>query len=251
MLIKFSVMAKSIQVTPSGPPGTAPGETIRALRKRDGLTLSDMSARTGLAVSTLSKLEKGNISLSYDKLMLLSKGLGVDIAQLLDSTAHAAASSASSGRRVVHRAGEGQLVETESYKQLYLATELLSKRFTPMIGEVKARTIQEFFAEFGDYIRHPGDEFVFVLEGEVELHTEFYAPVRLKAGESCYFDSDMGHAYLKASEAACRALVICSPRGSDSEMLGKFVDASERLASREAESAPARKTARPRGRSRA
>ena len=60
-----------------------PGDHIRSVRRRLGLTLSDVSGRTGLAVSTLSKLEKGNMSLSYDKLMLLSKGLGVDMAELL------------------------------------------------------------------------------------------------------------------------------------------------------------------------
>ena len=180
--------------------------------------------------------------------MLLSKGLGVDMAQLLDSTPNPAANAIGMGRRVVHRLGEGQRLETASYHHLYLATELLSKRFTPLIGEVNSRTIQEFFAEFGDYIRHPGEEFVHVLEGEIELHTEFYAPVRLKTGESSYFDSEMGHAYLKACEATCRALVVCSARGSDSEVLYKFAEASERLSNREAKNAFA-KTPRPRARS--
>ena len=101
-------------------PHANPGDHIRSVRKRLGLTLSELGSRTGLAVSTLSKLEKGNVSLSYDKLMLLSRGLGVDMAELLQDAPGARPAPGGSGRRVVHRAGEGQLVETQSYQQVYL-----------------------------------------------------------------------------------------------------------------------------------
>lgn len=227
----------------------SPGEKIRALRKRNGMTLSDVSARTGLAISTISKLEKGQLSLTYDKLMLLSKGLAVDIAELLDpkprapaasgaagggATGAGAASGATAGaggRRVVHRTGEGQLIETRSYRHLYLATELLNKHFTPLVSEARARTIQEYLAEFGDFIRHPGQEFALVLEGEIEFHTELYTPLRLKTGDSVYFDSEMGHAYLKGSEGACRIVSVSSPGGGAGEVIETLVNASERHAS--------------------
>ncbi|MDN3919131.1 helix-turn-helix domain-containing protein [Roseateles violae] len=209
-----------------------PGDHIRSVRKRLGLTLSELSARTGLAVSTLSKLEKGNVSLSYDKLMLLSKGLGVDMAELLSDAPSARPTPGGGGRRVVHRAGEGQAVQTRSYQQLYLASELLNKRFTPMVVEVCARTIEEFKAEFGDLIRHPGEEFVYVLEGEITFHSELYAPVNLKTGDSIYFDSEMGHAYLKAAEGPCRLVGTCAPRHGQGEtaVAQPFLEASQRLA---------------------
>ena len=209
---------------------TGPGEIIRGLRQRNGMTLSDVSAKTGLAISTLSKLEKGHVSLTYDKLMLLSKGLGVDMAQLLEAGPQTSGGAPGKGRRVVQRAGEGRLIENQSYHQLYMATELLNKRFTPMIYELKARTIEELFAEYGDFIRHPGEEFALVLEGEVDFHTDLYAPLRMKVGDSVYFDSEMGHAYLKASEKTCRVVAICSPRGSDTDVLETFVAASEKRA---------------------
>ncbi len=207
-------------------PLPGPGETIRAMRKRAGLTLAELSSRTGLAVSTLSKLEVGNVSMSYDKLMLISKGLGVDMAELIDTTPHTGAAVSYGGRRVVQRAGEGQHVETRSYSQSYLATEILNKRCVPIHVELHARTLDEFFAEFGDFIRHPGEEFTYVIEGEVAFHTELYAPTLLKAGDSVYFDSEMGHAYLKASDAPCRTITTCSPRGRDETMKDTFVNAS-------------------------
>jgi transcriptional regulator with XRE-family HTH domain len=208
-----------------------PGDHIRSVRKRLELTLSELSARTGLAVSTLSKLEKGNVSLSYDKLMLLSRGLGVDMAELLVDAPGARPVPGGGGRRVIHRSGEGQLVQTRSYQQLYLASELLNKRFTPMVVEVHARSIEEFKAEFGDLIRHPGEEFAYVLEGEVAFHSELYAPVILKAGDSIFFDSEMGHAYLKAADGPCRLVGTCAPRHGQGETLTQpFLEASQRLA---------------------
>lgn len=97
-----------------------------------------------------------------------------------------------------------------------------------MIVEVHARTMDEFFAEFGDFIRHPGEEFAYILEGEVEFCTELYAPMRLRAGDTLYFDSEMGHAYLKASDAPCRVIAASAPRGSADSMMETFVSASGR-----------------------
>lgn len=208
-----------------------PGDNIRAVRKSLRLTLSTVSERTGLAVSTLSKLEMGHISLSYDKLMALSRAFQVDMAQLLEAGPHAAPAQASGqGRRVIQRAGEGQLVETRSYKQLYMATELLHKQFIPIVVELRARTLGEFLEEFGALIRHPGEEYIYVLEGEVEFHSEFYAPARLSAGDSLYFDSEMGHAYLKGSDSVCRIVASCAHRGKDEPMIQTFMSASDRHA---------------------
>jgi transcriptional regulator with XRE-family HTH domain len=221
-------------------PATSPGAAIRSVRKRLGLTLSDVGRLTGMAISTLSKLEKGRASLSYDKLLRLSQALGVDMAQLLEPAVLHGEAARVHGRRVVQRRGEGMPVETPVYRQTYLATELLNKRFTPMIGELRARTLDEFFAEFGDFIRHPGEEFCLVLEGKVEFHSEAYAPVTLVPGDSVYFDSDMGHAYLAAGEGPCRMIVICA--GASGQQLSRLFEKSPRPA--KARSAPpARKAA--------
>ncbi len=192
-----------------------PGDTIRALRQASGLTLSDIGSRTGLSVSTLSKLEQGKASLSYDKLYKISQALGVDMAQILESPLGALPAATPSGRRVIQRAGEGQLIDTRSYKQLYLATELLNKSFVPMVVEHCTRTIEAFVEEFGGLIKHPGEEFVLVLEGEIVFHSEVYAPVRLFRGDSIYFDSDMGHAYLAGVDTPCRTIAVCSARGHE------------------------------------
>jgi mannose-6-phosphate isomerase-like protein (cupin superfamily) len=98
-------------------------------------------------------------------------------------------------------------VRTHVYTHRYPAAELLNKHFVPMIVEHHARTLEEF----GELIRHPGEEFCYVIEGAIVLHTELYEPLRLSVGDSVYFDSRMGHAYLAGAEGPCRALSVCSP----------------------------------------
>ncbi|MEO6967612.1 MAG: XRE family transcriptional regulator [Rhodanobacteraceae bacterium] len=182
-----------------------PGLALRTLRKRKDWTLAEVSTRTGLPVSTLSKIENGKMSLSYDKLARLSAGLEIDIAQLFDSDG-ATPHTTVNGRRSITHAGEGLAIETENYAHLYPGADLLNKRFIPIIAELHARSL----AEFGELIRHPGEEYAYVLEGVIELHTDLYAPTRLESGDSIYFDSGMGHAYIAVGPGRCRVLSICS-----------------------------------------
>jgi transcriptional regulator with XRE-family HTH domain len=194
-----------------------PGIALRELRRVNNWTLLDLSAKTGIAVSTLSRIENGVVSPTFDVLTKLSRGLQIDLADLVSGETRPASApqlpthAAQVGRRSVNRLGDGQLIDLSHHSLLYLSTDLLNKQITPIIGEYRARTR----AEFGEFMRHDGEEYLYVLEGVLELHTECYAPVVLKAGESIYFDSRMGHAYI-ARELPCRALSICT--GGDDEM---------------------------------
>jgi transcriptional regulator with XRE-family HTH domain len=183
-----------------------PGAVLKALRRKHGWTLAQVSRRTGLPTSTLSKIENDKMSLTYDKLARLSSGLQVDISALFNGEAGGDGDLGASGRRSITRAGEGKAIETRNYSHLYPAWELLNKRVIPIVAELHARSLEEF----GELIRHPGEEYAFVLEGEVDLYTSLYAPVRLKAGDSIYFDSGMGHAYIAAGEGPCRVLSLCT-----------------------------------------
>jgi len=187
-------------------PVNRPGAALRQVRTQKGLTLAEVSRRTGLPLSTLSKVENDKMSLTYDKLVRISDGLQVDIERLFVGDAAQAPQAMPSGRRSIARDGEGGAIDTPEYRYLYPAADVLHKRFVPMIIEARARSIEEF----GELSRHQGEEYVFVLEGVVELHTDLYAPTRLAAGESIYYDSGMGHAFLAASPGPCRFLSICS-----------------------------------------
>ena len=182
-----------------------PGGVLKALRLERRLTLLELSGRTGLPVSTISKVENGKMILSYDKLQALGTGLGIDIGVLFKSAAPEVVHVPSS-RRSVHKLGEGKVVDTHLTSYLHLASELRNKQFIPLIAAVQARSLEAF----GEMLTHSGEEFTYVLEGTLEFHSEQYTPVVLHAGESVYFDSGMPHAYVAVSDAPCRILTVCS-----------------------------------------
>jgi transcriptional regulator with XRE-family HTH domain len=183
-----------------------PGLALRQLRRERHWTLAEVSRRTGLPVSTLSKVENDKLSLSYDKLVRICQGMEIDIARLFAPSLAGSGETQANGRRIITRAGEGRQIDTDNYRHLYPAADLLNKRFNPIIAELRASSLEEF----GELVRHPGEEFAFIVEGSVDFHSELYATTRLETGDSIYFDSGMGHAYVKASPGPCRVLSICS-----------------------------------------
>ena len=179
------------------------GDRLRDVRKARGWTLADVSRKTGLAVSTLSKVENNKISLTYHNLSRLAVGLDLDLVEFFTPKAIGSVS----GRWSVSRRGAGRLHESPNYAHEYLCVDLAGRRMVPMLSLVKARSIEEF----GELISHPGEEFFFVVEGTVDVYTEGNDPVRLRAGDSFYFDSRMGHAVICVGAGDAYTLTVISP----------------------------------------
>lgn len=178
------------------------GARIKEFRQARGLTMQALAEQSGLAPSTISKVEQGQLSPTYENILRLAGGLQIDVAKLFD----AKSSRMTYGRRSVTRAGEGARLNSQQYDYEMLCSDLSNKQFIPLLTTIKARS----FSEFPGYIQHAGEEFFFVLSGEVELRTDAYAPMRLREGDSCYFDSTMGHACFSTGDAEATILWICS-----------------------------------------
>jgi transcriptional regulator with XRE-family HTH domain len=175
---------------------------VRALRREKNWTLSDLSNATGLAISTLSKIENDRMSPTFDVVQRLATGLSIDITSLFSSFENAPQQT----RRSVTRKGSGRPYETETYSHQLLATDLSTKKILPFVTIVKARSIEDF-EEFG---AHDGEEFLYVLEGSVRFFTDFYEPVDLNEGDGIYIDSAMRHACISTSEEDAKVLWINS-----------------------------------------
>ncbi|WP_035485046.1 helix-turn-helix domain-containing protein [Geminicoccus roseus] len=173
------------------------GNALRAIRRRLDLSLTEVAARTGVAISTLSKVENNQLSLTYDKLVQLSEGLEVDISVFFEpepATTADRLQPAVTARRSITRKADGLLVQTPNYDYRYVCTDLTHKAMVPILITIHARSL----VEFPLLSRHAGEEFLYVLRGHVLVHTEYYEPAELAPGESMYLDSTMGHAFLSA-----------------------------------------------------
>jgi transcriptional regulator with XRE-family HTH domain len=169
-------------------------------------TLSYVSERTGIPLSALSKFERDKQSISYGRLLILAELFQVELGQLFEDS-NARMTPKVLGRRSIDKLSNHRKVEDSKLSDIYLATDLLEKGMTPMICETRIRRLEEY----GEWSRHSGEEFLFVIEGQLLLHSEMYTPVELNEGESIYFDSEIGHAYLLGEGECCRFLSVCRP----------------------------------------
>jgi transcriptional regulator with XRE-family HTH domain len=182
------------------------GSLLRSLRARNGWTLKEMSERTAIPVSTLSKVEHDRLTLTYDKLVQLSQRLNIRISELFADPA-ASVEPAVTARRSIGVIDDAVRVNTKNYDYYYLCPELRRKRMIPILTRIRAKSAQEF----GDLVRHSGEEYIYVLKGGIQVLTEFYDPVNLGVGESIYLDSNMGHAYVTAENCdEATVLGVCS-----------------------------------------
>jgi transcriptional regulator with XRE-family HTH domain len=182
------------------------GKLLRGMRSRNGWTLKEMSDRSGIPVSTLSKVEHDRLTLTYDKLQAATQRLGIRMSDLFADSPDAPEAPVTA-RRSIGRVDRSIQVTTPNYDYHYLCPELRRKRMIPILTTIRAKTVEEF----GDLVRHSGEEYIYVLRGRIEVHSDFYEPEVLEEGESIYLDSQMGHAYIVA-EGCDEALVlgICS-----------------------------------------
>ena len=179
------------------------GEKVRSIRQSHSWTLDEASNRTGLAKSTLSKIENELVSPSFDVVQKLAAGLGIDVPQLFISSVEPLIS----GRRSVTVNSGGRAHPTSTYNHELLATELPHKKMVPFKSIVHARS----FDDFDDWVRHSGEEFLLVLSGEITFFSEFYEPVKLNEGDSIYYDAGMGHVCTSESEQDAQILWVCTP----------------------------------------
>lgn len=200
-------------VTRRGPPAklvskAAVGARLRELRKRKGLTLKQLSQSSGVPLSTLSKIELGQTSLSYDKLMAIALSLDVEMSAFMQTGDHPTDTAALAGLAIKVSSVNHDEYATENYQHKFLFGDVGGKVMTPILATVFSRDSDEFI----DFIRHRGQEFAFVLSGSVRIVFENGKTIELKKDEAAYFDSSVGHMYLSMSKTPAKVLAVCSDR---------------------------------------
>ena len=164
------------------------GVRVRQLRKARGWTLEQAAKQAGLARSTLSKK--------------LAQGLEISVPQLFTPPSR----DRINGRMAVTRVGEGRPMATATYEHDLLADTLSQKRMMPYRARIRARAVEDF----GGWVRHDGEEFLYVLTGVVRLYTEFYEPIEMRRGDSAYYDATMGHNVISVSAEDATVLWVTS-----------------------------------------
>jgi transcriptional regulator with XRE-family HTH domain len=192
------------------------GTRLRALRKAQNLTLAQLAEKSGVSIGTLSKAERGLTALSYDRFTTLAETLGLDVGALF-------ADGARIQPDLVAMARDGQHVAhvTENYDMEMLFPEVYGKTMVPVLSTLRADRPRDL----SKYISHVGQEYVYVISGQVVILFERRPPLTLEAGESAYFDSSQGHLYMPGNNRDARFLVVCAgPAGAAREFAKSDID---------------------------
>jgi len=177
-------------------------QKLKVLRLANGMTLDELSGKSGVSISTISKIENQQQKPSFETVLRMARALKINFVDFLEPEFGAGANMA---RRAITRAAEAPVYPSEHYRYAVHGAELTRKAMVPLIMRIDAKTLPPV----ADWSIHEGEEFIYVVEGVLEFHTEHYAPAILQAGDSCYLDSTMPHAFVSKSEAPALIVSVC------------------------------------------
>ena len=185
------------------------GKRLRAARKHYGWTLAHLAELSGVSITTISRAERGQLALSYEKFSALGRALRMDMSSMF---AEAGVPAAPFAGPVLTRCGQGVVYRGVSFSYEFLGTSAVGKQMSPIVGIVHARRIEGP----EDFARHPGEEFVYVLTGSIDVHFETGNVIQLRRGDSLYFDSRVGHAYVSVGRQLAKVIGVIT---SESNMM--------------------------------
>lgn len=187
------------------------GKIIKNIRQKNNWTLKELGARTNIPISSLSKMERGQLALSFANMQKLAKGLDLSFSDLLENP-QADLASPKGALKSVTRRGKGTQYNTNSYSYENHATDIKNKKMETMVVRATARTVEEH-GNLKPH-NHEGEEFIYVLEGSLCIHTEHYEPENLNKGDSIYIDASMWHVITSTSTEDALFLSVCSNTGT-------------------------------------
>ncbi|WP_431513453.1 helix-turn-helix domain-containing protein [Variovorax sp. DAIF25] len=196
-----------LETRPSAAPTTVTldrvtfGKRLRLARQQFGWTLQKVSDLSGVSIPTISRAERGQLALGYDNISALAQALNIDMGTLF---AEDGKQQGPLAEPVLTRASEGVSYKGLNVSYEFLGATALGKTMRPVLATIHARSIDGP----DDFARHDGEEFVYALRGEVDVHFENGRCIQLARGDSLYFDSRIGHTYVSTGRHLARLIVV-------------------------------------------
>jgi transcriptional regulator with XRE-family HTH domain len=160
------------------------GENLRAAREKQGFTIEELAQKTGIPADTLSQLEAGETFLPLGQLIKLSKVLSLKVSELISSGQEPFTIVRANQRQSFERFGKAKQAR-RGYEYVSLAPGKRDRLMEPFIVTLHPASPDEPSS-------HDGQEFIYVLEGEMEVLVGDLRDV-LKPGDAIYYDSSTTH----------------------------------------------------------
>lgn len=175
------------------------GDGLRSARLERSLSLADVAEATNISTSFLSLVEKGKSDITIGRLVRLVEFYGVSIVDLIPPSGPSDPEVVrTADRRLIHSPAEGI--------DVFLLGPDRERTMMPMLVEFEPG------AHLAEYGRHPGEEWVYVLEGELTLELEGAEPKQLGPGDGAYYLAGRPHLFRNAdAKRPLRVICVDSP----------------------------------------
>lgn len=183
------------------------GARLRELRQRMGWTLQKASEVTGVPIATLSRIANEKVSPTLDIVMRIARGFNMSPTDFFFSPPEPL------GERTISisRAGQGRFAEMPNliYHPLHSAGGPNSP-FAILVTLFAKKP-----EDYGPLTAHPGEEFLYVLDGKLEVLFDGGVSHTLEVGDSLQFHSGIRHGYISKGPSQAKFLIITvSPSGA-------------------------------------
>ena len=161
------------------------GESVKEIREKKGLSLKDISQRTGLQPEFLMDVEKGKISPPLGAIIKLAKALEMKMGYFISGAENLPYTVVRKNDRKLISRYDSKKSQTYGYEFISLAPHKKDRHMEPFLVTLEPSNIEERST-------HDGQEFIFVLEGTMEVHLGEETHL-LEPGDAIYYDSTVSH----------------------------------------------------------
>lgn len=180
------------------------GDNLRRIRKELGWSSIKMAEHLGITQSALSKIENNLQSMSYDRLYEISCKLGIEVSELFRCSPSEDGHHSVARLSLDKHADYGPLAAWLNIHYRQLAADVKDRLMVATYVEVRGDE-PDYGIEVGE---HPGERFVYVIEGPAQFHSQFYETYELHTGDSVYLDIRMRHRVSAPESVTARLLVV-------------------------------------------
>ncbi len=186
---------------------TIVGKKIKSIRESKNISIDELSERSGLTTTQVTSIEESENLPSLAPLIKIARALGVRLGTFLDDNDELGPVVSRKGTKKESISFSGGAVNARTHMEYFsLAGHKAGRHIEPFVIDILPDKDNKFTLS-----AHEGEEFIYVLEGEVEISygKDIYT---LAQGDSIFYDSIIEHhVHAKDGKAAKILAVVYTP----------------------------------------
>jgi len=164
------------------------GDRIRQIREAKYISVEELSIRSSIDVLQIEMIEENKIMPSLAPLIKIARSLGVRLGTFLDDSEQLGPVVTLAEEKNKGASFSNKNLKARSHMDFFaLASDKAGRHMEPFIVDIQSGDVNDYMLS-----SHEGEEFIYVLDGAIEINygKEIYV---LNAGDSIYYDSIVNH----------------------------------------------------------